>query len=106
MRQDFVKVAHTSELSPGMKKLVLIGNERILLVNVEGSYYAVADGCTHAYAFLSKGQLYGDEIVCPLHGSAFNVRTGAVLSPPASQDLTVCQVRVEGNDILVEPLQP
>ena len=103
MPQDFVKVAHISQLLPGDKVLVHIGDEQILLVNVAGSYYAVDGECPHAYAFLSYGQLYGDEVMCPLHGSAFNVKTGAVLSPPAADDLTVYPVRIEGDDILVGP---
>ena len=103
MPQGFVKAARVGELAPGEKKPVRIGEERMLLVNVGGSYYAVDDLCPHAYAVLSKGQLYGDEIVCPLHGSTFNIRTGAVLSPPARQSLTRYEVRVEGNDILVGP---
>lgn len=105
MPQEFMKAARVGELAPGAKKSVLIGEEHILLMNVGGSYYAVEAICTHAYALLSKGQLYGDEIVCPLHGSTFNIRTGAVLSPPAREGLTRYAVRVEGNDILVGPPQ-
>jgi len=54
-----------------------------------------------AHAVLSKGQLYREEVVCPLHGSAFNVKTGAVLSPPAAEGLTVYPITTEGEDILV-----
>jgi nitrite reductase/ring-hydroxylating ferredoxin subunit len=97
----FVKVAKTGELSPGDKKLVNIGDQRILLVNVDGSYYAVDEVCPHALAFLSMGQLYNDEVVCPLHGSAFDIKTGAVLSPPAMDSLAVYPVKVEGEHILV-----
>lgn len=103
MQQGFVKAARAGELAPGQKKLVYLGGQRVLLVNVAGRYYAVAEECPHAQAVLSKGQLYGEEVVCPLHGSAFNVRTGAVLSPPATEGLTVYQVRTEGEDILVGP---
>ena len=100
-----MKAARVGELAPGAKKSLLIAEEQILLMNVGGSYYAIAAICTHAFALLAKGQLYGDEIVCPLHGSAFNIRTGAVLSPPAREGLTRYAVRVEGNDILVGPPQ-
>jgi nitrite reductase/ring-hydroxylating ferredoxin subunit len=103
MPQGFVKAARVADLAPGEKKSVRIGDRRMLLVNVGGGYYAVDDLCTHAYAVLSKGQLYGDEIVCPLHGSSFNIRTGAVLTPPASKSLTLYEVRLKGNDILVGP---
>ena len=103
MPQEFVKVARTGELSPGEKRLVQIEDEIILLANVGGTYYAVDGECPHADALLPMGQLYGDEIVCPLHGSAFNVKTGEVLSPPAATDLTVYPIRIVEGDILVGP---
>ena len=106
MPQDFTKAARTGDLSPGEKKLVRVGEESILLVNLEGSYYALDGECPHAYAVLSMGQLYGHELVCPLHGSAFDVKTGAVLSPPSDRGLTVYAVRVQGDDILVGPPTP
>jgi nitrite reductase/ring-hydroxylating ferredoxin subunit len=103
MPQDFVKVAQTGDLSPGQMKLVEIGDERILLCNVEGEYHAVDDVCTHAYAPLSEGGLSGEEVECPLHGSVFSVRTGEALSPPADDTLTIYPVQVEGSDILIGP---
>ena len=103
MPRDFVKVARTGEVMPGTMKLVQIGDQRILLANLGGRYYAVDDECPHAFGVLSMGQLYGEEVLCPVHGAAFNVKTGAVLSPPADQNLTVYPVRVEGDDILVGP---
>lgn len=100
---DFVKVAEVSELSPGDIKPVEVGEDQILLCNVEGAIHAIDDICTHSYASLSEGDLYGDEIVCPLHGALFNVTTGAVITHTADQPLRVFQVRVEGDDILVGP---
>lgn len=103
MPQDFVKVAQVSEIGPGQMKLVELGDERILLVNLEGHIHAVDEICSHAYAPLSEGDLVGSEIECPLHGSAFELTTGEAMSPPADENLTVYPVRVEGNDVLVGP---
>ena len=103
MPKEFVRVAGTGEIAPGKKKLVRLNGEQILVVNVEGAYYAVDGVCPHALASLNIGQINGDEIVCPVHGSTFNVRTGEVLSPPAGEGLTVYPVRVEGDDLLVGP---
>ena len=105
MPKEFVKVAGTGEVAPGKKKLIHLEDEQILLVNVEGTYYAVEGLCPHALASLNIGQLYGDEIVCPVHGSTFSVKTGEVLSPPAAEGLTVYPVRVEGDDLLVGPAE-
>ena len=88
MPKEFVRVAGTGEVAPGKKKLVRLDDEQILLVNLEGTYYAVDGVCPHALASLNIGQLQGDEIVCPVHGSTFNVKTGEVVSPPAGEGLT------------------
>ena len=103
MPEDFVTVAQTGELSPGQMKLVELGEERILLTNVDGEYHAVSESCTHAFYPLSEGDLSNNEIECPLHGSVFNVKTGEAIGPPASEGLTLYPVRVEGNDILIGP---
>ncbi len=66
----FVKVAEVSEISPGEMKVVEMGEEQILLVNVEGNIHACDDICSHAYASLSEGDLSGEEVEGPWHGSA------------------------------------
>lgn len=99
----YVKVAEVGELSPGEMKLVDVGDEQVLVLNVDGNYYACDDICSHAYASLSEGDLNGEEVECPLHGSAFNVTTGQVLTPPADENIRTFEVRVDGQDILVGP---
>ena len=104
MPEDFVKVAQTDQLPPGRKMLVELGRyERILLVNLDGNYYAVEELCPHSGAALSEGSLYGENVECPLHQGTFNVKDGKVLRPPADEDLVVYQVRIEGSDIHVGP---
>ena len=99
----FVKVAEVGEISPGEMKVVEVGEAQILLVNVEGNIHACDDICSHAYASLSEGDLNGDEVECPLHGSAFNVITGEALTPPADDSIRVFEVRIDGQDVLVGP---
>jgi len=106
MPQEFVKVAETGNLKPGEKRLVRIANERILLCNYEGNYYAVNDTCTHENGSLSRGLLHRHEVACPLHGASFDVRTGEVITPPAMQRLTVYAVKIEGDNILIGPPSP
>ena len=101
----FVKVAQVGDLSPGEMMVVEVEQERILLVNVEGNVYACDDICSHAYASLGEGDLSGEEVECPLHGSAFNVITGESLSPPADESVRVFELRIEGQDILVGPVK-
>ena len=103
MPASFTKVARQGELAPGEMKLVALPGERILLVNLQGEYLAVGERCPHADGPLAEGWLEGEVLECPWHGGQFNVRTGAVLSPPATQGLPRYQVRLDGDEILVGP---
>ena len=101
--EDFVKVGQTSDLSNGEIMLVEVGDERILLSNIDGKYYAIDEVCPHAEGPLSEGYVEGEEVECPFHGSMFNLKTGENTGPPASESLRRHAVRVDGEDILVGP---
>lgn len=98
---EYVKVAQMSEVPPGTIKGVKAGDQEIALVSLEGQLYAIGDICPHAHCNLSDGDIEGDRVLCPCHGSEFNVRTGQVVEGPASENVATFQVRVEGDDILV-----
>jgi len=97
-----VKIAQTSELSPGTGKVVQADGRAIALFNVEGTFYAIDNTCTHRGGPLGEGALSGDTVECPLHGAHFNVKTGAVTNPPARAGVRSFPVKIEGNDVLVE----
>ena len=98
---DYVKVASTDDLSPGDLMLVDLDGERVVLANSDGTIYALAELCTHAECPLSEGDLDGEELVCPCHGSRFDVKTGEVLSLPANEPLATYNVQIEGSDVLI-----
>ena len=98
---DFIKVAETSEIPVGRVKVVVVGDKRIALCNVDGEFFAIDDLCTHDGGSLDQGELAGDVIECPRHGARFNVRTGKVLALPAVKPLNTYPLRVEGSEIQV-----
>ena len=98
---DYQKVAQMSELSPGESKLVMIGEERILLSNVDGNYFAIDETCPHAGGSLSEGLIDGIEVECPLHGSRFNLKTGGATAPPADERVNRYSVKLEEGYVLV-----
>ena len=51
---------------------------------------------------MAEGEFEGDAVTCPWHGSQFNVKTGAVLAPPANRGVKSFPVRVTGNDVEIE----
>ena len=74
----------------------------IVVINVDGEFYAVEDVCTHDGGPLGEGKLEGCQLVCPRHGARFDVRTGAALTMPAFEPAPTYEVRVEGDDVLME----
>ncbi len=96
-----VKVASTKELGTDEMKGGDAGDKPILVVNLKGEYYAIGNVCTHMGCMLSDGVLKGENVQCPCHGSIFDVRTGKVVNGPAEKPEPAFQVKVEGDQILV-----
>lgn len=81
---------------------VEVAGEPVALANTGQGFLATSDICSHEYVMLHEGWVEEDEIECPQHGSKFNMRTGGVLNPPATQPIPVYQVRVHGRDIYLK----
>ena len=105
---SFTKVADTSEIHPGKMRMVKIKEDEILIVNVNGKYYAISNPCPHKKGDLSKGTLEGNTITCPQHGSKFDVTTGKntlgpkqMFSRGSAGNLKTYETRVQGTSISI-----
>ncbi len=98
---SFVTVARTADLAPGEMTYVEVGDDPVCLINLDGTFFAINDVCTHQDASLSDGTILGDEIECPLHGGAFEIRTGQPASFPVVTPIETYRVRVVGEDVQV-----
>ena len=101
MSRIFTRLDSTIALSPGQMKCISIDGHGILLANVNGTFYATDEMCTHEDARLCTGSLKDEFVKCPLHGSRFNLRTGEVMDEPAEEDLRTYPLKIEGEDILI-----
>ena len=97
-----IRVAETKDVPPGTAKAVDVEGRAVALFNVDGTYYAIADTCTHRGGPLSEGAVEGTVVTCPWHGATFDVTTGDVLRPPAAEGVAHYNVQVDGDDIKVE----
>jgi 3-phenylpropionate/trans-cinnamate dioxygenase ferredoxin subunit len=99
-----VRVASTSEIPAGSVSGFEVDGVMVAIANVDGEFFAIHDVCSHAFAILSEGDLDTEEctLSCPMHGSAFDLRTGQPRSFPAFEPVPVYQVTVEGDDIFVD----
>ncbi|WGY00409.1 bifunctional 3-phenylpropionate/cinnamic acid dioxygenase ferredoxin subunit [Nocardioides sp. QY071] len=73
----------------------------IAVFRVDDDYVAVADTCTHDDSSLADGYVDGGQVECAWHFARFCLRTGAVLSPPATTPLASYEVRLDGDDVMV-----
>jgi 3-phenylpropionate/trans-cinnamate dioxygenase ferredoxin subunit len=94
-------VANVADVAPGTTKRVVIDGQEILICNVDGSFFAIEDVCTHDGAPLDQGDLDGNCIVCPRHGAMFDVRTGDALTLPAVIPLSTYAVELKDGEILI-----
>ncbi len=100
---EWVKVAQTGEIPEGRVKTVEAKGRHLALAHlIGGAYHAIEDRCTHDNGPLGEGELVDDLVECPRHGARFNVKTGQPVTLPAVIPVKGFQVKVVGNEILVE----
>lgn len=98
---DSVRVASVTDVPEGGTLLVEVSGEPVCLYKLDGVMYATHDTCTHEEASLADGFVEGECIECPLHQALFHIPTGEVRAGPATTNVRVYRVAIDGDDILV-----
>ena len=88
-------------LIEGIPVAVDVNGTAVCVARVGEEVFAVADTCTHSDASLSEGEVSGFKIECWLHGAEFDLRSGAALTPPATQALQSFKVQRNGNQLVI-----
>lgn len=102
MRQ-WHRVAAFDELQPGRPVPVKVGRTEVAVYRLGQEVYAIGDLCPHQIGIrLSGGTVEGDSVVCPMHHSRFDIRTGRVLGPPSRESVFRYEVKVEDGVVYVE----
>jgi nitrite reductase/ring-hydroxylating ferredoxin subunit len=104
-----------ADIPPNSMRAFEVAGQRVLVVNLGGSFHAIGDLCPHLAIPLSRGELKDGCVVCPGHGSVFDVKTGtavrwvglpitwlARLVKGRAADAQVYRLRVENDQLLVE----
>ncbi|MGJ3241191.1 MAG: non-heme iron oxygenase ferredoxin subunit [Anaerolineae bacterium] len=101
MASQWVTFINKDELGAGERDVFDTDYGSILLMNIDGVFYAVENVCSHEEFELADGILNGCELECPKHGAFFDVRSGEALTPPATRPIAIYAVRVEGDEVQV-----
>jgi len=102
MAENVVRICAQSEIEPDSVKAYDVGDRRLAVFNLAGTFYVTDDECTHASASLADGMLEDGIIECNLHFGAFDVKTGEVKAPPCSIALRTYKVLLQGDDVCVD----
>ena len=97
-----IKVLNIGDLENNQSKVVNVEDKEIAVFNVDGEFFAIDDKCSHSDESLSEGEVYGCKVECPAHGAEFDLKTGEVLTPPASKGVTCYQTSTDENSIYIE----
>ncbi|HEU4526451.1 MAG TPA: Rieske 2Fe-2S domain-containing protein [Actinomycetota bacterium] len=105
MDDGFVRIASLAELPEGEMRAYDLTTGRVALAHVENDLYAFGDECTHEGCSLAEGELGEQEetVVCPCHGSEFDLRSGEPIVGPAEDQVPVFAIRVVDDWIEVGP---
>ncbi len=99
--RDFKAVVAESELVEGQAYKATVDGVDVFLLKRGGEIFALANRCSHMGGPLAEGEIHGDTVTCPWHGSRFCMKTGEVLDGPAVHPQPKLEVRVEGGQVLV-----
>ena len=95
---EFFDIVPSAELPAGERLFVEIEGRSVVIFNIAGTLFAIADVCSHDDGPVGEGDLAGVAITCPRHGAQFDVRSGKVLQLPAVVDIPAYPVRqVDGS---------
>ena len=105
----YIEIADINEIPVGSKKKIETATGTVLVVNIQGSFYALDNKCPHMGGSLGDGVLEGNHIICPKHGATFDITTGKNVKGAKIafikanvKDAHSYPLKVEGNKILIE----
>ena len=73
----------------------------VCVTRIGDEVFAIADTCSHSEASLSEGDVTDFKIECWLHGAEFDLRSGEVVTPPASIPVETFEVKRTDNVVII-----
>ena len=95
---DFVKIAAVADIPAGAGRTVEVNGRQIAVFNSDGEFYAIDNICKHKGGPLGEGELDGKTVLCPLHGWAYDIRSGECLED-SECSVDKFEVKVEGGEV-------
>ncbi len=94
-------VCRKDEVAPGGFRCIEVQGQKIVLYNLDGSFYATSATCAHMGGPLDEGIFEEGVVTCPWHGWQYDVTTGKSLYDPG-RGVATYSVTLQGDDVLIE----
>jgi nitrite reductase/ring-hydroxylating ferredoxin subunit len=105
--QEWTVLCSVDDVDDGdVLRVVVDAFPPIAVFNIDGTFYATADRCTHAEASLADGTVDGHIIECPFHGGCFDIVTGQATARPAKKPLETYDVLAEDGVVMARRRPP
>jgi len=98
---EYYEIAPARELPPGERLFIEIEGQSLVIFNIAGQFFSIADICSHDDGPVGEGDLEGYNVVCPRHGGEFDVRTGKAVQLPVVVDIPAYPVQVRDGNIYI-----
>ncbi len=98
---EYFEIAPASELPNGERLFIEIEGKSLVIFNIAGQLFSIADICSHDNGPVGEGDLEGFNVVCPRHGGEFDVRTGKAVQLPVVEDIPAYPVHVREGMIFI-----
>lgn len=98
----WVRVASAAECAAGSLLAVDLEGTPVVVANVDGTWYALEDQCSHQDYPLSDGELSGTELECVFHGATFDVCTGKATRLPAIRPVRTYEIEERDGDLYLK----
>ncbi len=99
---EWIELCDVSELNEKEIMPIDFEDTPLMIIKHNGEFHVTSRICTHQTFDLTKGIYNDGYITCILHGSIFEIDTGEVLNPPATEDLYVYNTKISDGKILIE----
>src|SRR6266852_1111055 len=103
---DLLFVCLALDVPVGAAIKIEVGEFVLAVFNLDGTIFVIDDVCTHGPGSLSEGYLEDDIVECNFHNGQFNIRTGAVVSPPCTVPVRTYAVVVSQGAVYIDPNRP
>jgi nitrite reductase/ring-hydroxylating ferredoxin subunit len=105
------RICDITDVDEGSMKGFEVNEKKILLAHIDGNFYAVDAVCTHRGGYLPDGKISGKLVICPVHGTQYDLTTGKVFKNVSrlmkyltgeATDLNKYEVSIEGDSVFIE----